>query len=100
MKEERSRPAISTLKVALDVGHKIPVRGSHAPIITRLGPDDTPAGNAKRVANMEFEKAALLRDAMLSVEKGEKVDFMKLAQKKSGKKQGQTTQMRGRRGRR
>ena len=51
-------------------------------------------------ANMEFEKAALLRDAMLSVEKGEKVDFMKLAQKKSGKKQGQTTQMRGRRGRR
>ena len=48
--------------------------------------------------NLEFEKAALLGDAMAAVESGEKVDFRKLAQgKKAAKKQGQTVPMKGRR---
>lgn len=38
-------------------------------------------------ANMEFEKAALLRDAMMAVERGEDVNFSKLASNRKTKRQ-------------
>jgi len=50
-------------------------------------------------ANMEFEKAALLRDAMMALENGEDVDFAKLASNKKSKMQGAVVPMK-RRGRR
>ncbi|MCE9599219.1 MAG: excinuclease ABC subunit UvrB [Spirochaetia bacterium] len=51
-------------------------------------------------ANMEFEKAALLRDAMMAVERGEDVNFSKLASgRKARRQQGDVVPMK-RKGRR
>ncbi len=92
---ERENIADTEEQIVAEIGSQLSITDEMTP---RQKIEELRRAMLEAAANMEFEKAALLRDAMAAVESGEKIDFKKLAQgKKAAKKQGQTVPMRGRR---